>query len=219
MCVIVIKPPNTGVSREDIEAMYKQNPHGVGISYYDPKEDMLVWRKGLTDWDEIEEIIKELYPIEAIIHFRYGTSGPNNAEMCHPFPIGEENRLSGESKQLFYHNGELKSFEPENNSPYSDAYIFWKDVINHIDIPLTKEIVKWFDDGINKMAIHTTEGIQTVGEYYDWNGLKVSNLKFTRFLFEKSKPRKVLSFIKWKIVLKSIDGIINGFTKLKNKIE
>ena len=57
MCVIVIKPPNTGVSREDIEAMYKQNPHGVGISYYDPKEDMLVWRKGLTDWDEIEEII------------------------------------------------------------------------------------------------------------------------------------------------------------------
>lgn len=219
MCVIVIKPANVGVSREDIEAMYKQNPHGVGISFYDPKKNMIIWQKGLTDLDKIEKIIKDLYPIEAIIHFRYGTSGPNNAEMCHPFPINEENRLNGESKEIFYHNGELKPFEPETESPYSDAYIFWQEVINKVNIPLDREVKKWFDDGINKMAFHTTKGIETVGEYYEWNNLKVSNLKFTRFLFEKSKPRKVLSFIKWKIVLRFIDGIINSFTKLKNKIE
>lgn len=219
MCVIVIKPPNTNISRRNIEAMYKQNPHGVGISYYNPKEDMIVWKKGLTDLDEIENIINKLYPIETIIHFRYGTSGPNNAKMCHPFPINEENRLQGKSKKIFYHNGELKAFEPEENSEYSDAYLFWKEVVNKVNIPLDKEVEKWFDDGINKMAFHTTEGIQTVGEYFEWDGLKVSNLKFTRFLFEKSKPRKVLSFIKWKIVLRSINGIINGFTKLRDKIE
>ncbi len=219
MCVIVIKPENTNISREDIEAMYKQNPHGVGISYLDKNKNLLIWQKGLTDWDEIEKIVNELYSVEAIVHFRYGTSGPNNAIMCHPFPINEENRLKGESEKLFYHNGELKPFEPEENAPCSDAYIFWKYVVNKIDLPLEKEVEKWFDDGINKMAFHTTEGIQTVGEYYDWNGLKVSNLKFTRFLFEKSKPRKVLSFVKWNIVLKSINGTINTFTKLKDKIE
>ena len=82
MCVIVIKPENTNISREDIEAMYKQNPHGVGISYLDKNKNLLIWQKGLTDWDEIEKIVNELYSVEAIVHFRYGTSGPNNAIMC-----------------------------------------------------------------------------------------------------------------------------------------
>lgn len=217
MCVIVIKPPNTSISREDMEAMYKQNPHGVGISFFDPDKNAISWVKGLTNEDEIFNIIEKLYAVETIIHFRYATSGPINQLLCHPFPIGEENRCSGYSNSLFFHNGEIKSFEPTDpNASYSDAYIFWQQVINKVDIPLSNELKNLFDDGINKMVFHTVDGIDLLGEFFPWNGLKVSNLKFTRFLFEKSKPRKVLSFCK-RMVLKVLDGIIKFFTIIRNK--
>jgi len=220
MCVIVIKPANMSISREDMDAMYEQNPHGVGISYYDSNKNKLIWIKGLSNKDEISEIIQKLYSIEAIIHFRYATSGPITKELCHPFPIGEKNRLKGESDALFFHNGEIKSFEPTEDEPeFSDAYIFYEQIVNKVDIPFSKEIKGLFDDGINKIIIQTTEyGIDTVGEFYKWNGLKVSNLKFTRFLFEKTKTRKVLSFCKEK-TLQAIDGIIWVFTKIKEKIQ
>ena len=220
MCVIVIKPPNTSIKREHLEAMYKQNPHGVGISYYDPTLNKIKWVKGLTDQDEIFKIVEDLYPIEAIIHFRYATCGPINKEMCHPFPISEENALSGESDAIFFHNGEIKSFEPTDpNAEYSDAYLFWKQIINKVDLPLSEQIKNLFDDGINKIVIHSVDdGIDTVGEFFPWNGLKVSNLKFTRFLFEKTKVRKILSFCK-RMTLKVLNGIIGGFTWIKEKIE
>lgn len=220
MCVIVIKPANLGISREDMDAMYEQNPHGVGISYYNPEKNKIIWFKGLTDRDEIFNIIEKLKHLEIIVHFRYATSGPITKELCHPFPIREENRLSGESDAIFYQNGEIKAFEPIEDDPeFSDAYIFWLQVINKLDIPLSKEIKEYLNDDINKMIIHnTTNGIDTIGEFYPWNGLQVSNLKFTRFLFEKTKIRKVLSFCKG-ITLKIIDTFIKGLTKIKEKIE
>ena len=114
MCVIAFSPKGVDIpTQKQIKDMWEHNPDGAGYAYVN-KKGKVVYRKGFMTLDSL---LKDLEAPERFkstnfaIHFRIGTSGKNDRETCHPFPLstsfGDLRKTEGETDSVLFHNGVL----------------------------------------------------------------------------------------------------------------
>ena len=104
MCLLIAKPAGIALPAdwEDICSLASEaNPDGVGFSIATPDTRPKIFRS--ISIDSIDFAAKSakhcLTEVDAIIHFRFGTSGGTKKELCHPFQIYDGS--------AFAHNGIL----------------------------------------------------------------------------------------------------------------
>lgn len=89
MCIAIAKKITGTITDEAMKNSFAKNPHGAGFAYVNP-EGKVVVRKG---WFTLDDFVAAYRKAEAefgkdspfLLHFRWATCGPKNAENCHPF--------------------------------------------------------------------------------------------------------------------------------------
>lgn len=138
MCLLIVKPE--GVELTDVESLCHDandsNPDGFGIAYAGQKIKIV---KGMIEVDEQIKALNKLGSQEAIIHWRFGTSGSRSKTNCHPFEIADGT--------VFAHNGIM----PIVSLPgLSDTHTVCRSVKTHDELVLA--LSKHVGTG-NKFAI------------------------------------------------------------------
>lgn len=167
MCVLVIVKAGQNLpSREDLMAMHRANPHGMGFA------SKSMHYKGMN----FERFYNRLQFVPKdegiIIHFRYATHGSVCAKNCHPFKKG---------KIWFAHNGIL-DIAPHDDM--TDSETAFRDIL----YPVAKEYglhsieLGYVVDeiiGYSKFAFLDKHGdIRTFGHFQEYHGYLCSNLNF-----------------------------------------
>ena len=99
------------VSKEQIEAGFKENPWGAGLAWIDNDKDgpLVRWKKGISTVEEVIDIYKGIKDgTPHVLHFRIPTEGLEDIELTHPFPISETADIEFEGSTrglLLFHNG------------------------------------------------------------------------------------------------------------------
>lgn len=189
MCVIVIKPSDVQISQQTIRNCWTANPHGAGLSYV--KNKTVVIEKGFMKVEDLIERVRFLQKMELIIHFRYATHGLRDAGNCHPFPISTENADLRATKLktpiALHHNGVI--YEVADDKILSDSQVFIRDVLSDYtdeEIECDSTVVRTMMATFSKFALMFANGkIATVGNFYEYDGMRVSNLNFNRYNYEE----------------------------------
>lgn len=118
MCVAIVVPERTTVSRDTLTKAWAGNPDGGGFAYV--KDGEVVISKGHMRFSEFMEAYSRARADNPdtpfIIHFRIRTHGATDAERTHPFVVGTE------GKAALIHNGILACVEDDDVK--SDTQIF-----------------------------------------------------------------------------------------------
>ncbi len=135
MCIIIVKPPNTFVSRQELKEAFRVNGDGAGLMYNDNGQVKIFkgWFAFRKFYKRLRELERGLRHSTFVIHMRIGTSGERNSENCHPFRI---------SPGLgFVHNGIMRTL---GDKVRSDTREFAEDILCHLpdDWLHREEIVK-----------------------------------------------------------------------------
>lgn len=102
MCVIIVKPANETLSEEDLKSCYKNNPDGIGWMY--AEDGKVIADKFIPNsFEEVQEVFDKLHSIDAVIHFRYLTTGDLSVPHCHPFRVLRKGRRTPD--MFMMHNG------------------------------------------------------------------------------------------------------------------
>lgn len=170
MCVLcVVKHGSPLPSRQDLLAMHRANPHGMGFV------SKSLHYKGMN-FEKFYNRLQFVPKDEAIIiHFRYATHGSVCAENCHPFRKGS---------MWFAHNGIL-DIKPRGNM--TDSETAFQDIL----YPMAKEYGIFSDElaatvneiiGYSKFAFMDKSGdIMMFGDFKKYHGYWCSNLNFVRY--------------------------------------
>ena len=99
MCLLVVKPEGYLIADllDLCHDAHNANTDGFGIA--SRSGERIVVRKGMIQPDAQAKAIRKLGTVEAIIHWRFGTSGSRDKLNCHPFVLADGS--------VFAHNGVL----------------------------------------------------------------------------------------------------------------
>lgn len=182
MCIIAIKQPDLPMIPDDtIRYMFARNRDGAGVMW--TLDNKVHIRKGFMTVDSYLDFLhsREWSGIPVILHMRIGTSGLNNAENCHPYPIRKKNFTAGTCDLAMAHNGVLHEYTPPRGSIINDTQVFINDVINQLPKKFleNKAIRKLLgtEIGSNRIVFLDKEGkITKFGSWVtDENGYVYSN--------------------------------------------
>lgn len=186
MCIIAIKPKGKKmIDRHTIETMFGNNPDGAGYMYYDVDAKKVRIVKGFMTCNSLLKSLnkKDLTNTNVVIHFRIGTSGLNDKNNCHPYPIYDNNNINCLTDIALAHNGILKGYEPHKDSKINDTQVFIRDVLKPLktgwqnDKDKTGLINKLI--GTNKFAIlDKNNKVTLIGDFISENGYIYSNTSF-----------------------------------------
>ena len=189
MCVIVAKP--AGIPMPDtskIEDMWYTNPDGAGFMY--AKDGTVYIRKGFMDLDDFLDAIddladrNDLTSLPVVMHFRITTHGGTRPENCHPFPISDSvgvlSKPECRTKLGVAHNG-IIPITPRKDISDTMEYIISQLAPLHRAVPAfyrDKDLMQMIYNAVrSKLAFLTDKGeIYTVGDFYEKDGIKYSNL-------------------------------------------
>ncbi len=96
----------------------RRNTDGAGVAWQDTHDGVAVvrWRKGITDVEEVIEMVRQGMPHPYMIHFRKKSSGEIDPSLTHPFPLEDDVPLALEgytTRGVLAHNGTWVSWERE----------------------------------------------------------------------------------------------------------
>lgn len=111
MCLAIYKPGGVIVPSDAYRNGFASNSHGAGFSYVE--DGKLVTVKGLFTFDDFWRAFQPHENKQAIVHFRFATSGLRDNDNCHPFEISSDTAM--------IHNGVL-SIERNVNPDRSDTW-------------------------------------------------------------------------------------------------
>lgn len=174
MCVIVYKKENINISQDIIEKCYRKNPDGAGIAI--KRENTFEVFKGLFSPQEVWNNVQNNMDTEMIIHFRLGTSGLKNSDMCHPFPIKKRirNRAHFKCSDLLFHNGVLTEYSWPGDK--SDTYIFSKILAKVNEFDQLYLLEKYISS--NRFVYIKNAFPMLLGKWEEKNGIYYSNLRW-----------------------------------------
>lgn len=173
MCIIAIKPRGEKMfSRDQLYTMFRSNPDGAGLMYYDEELKTVVIEKGFMTFDNLMTYLSahNFTSTSVILHFRIGTSGAFNKLNCHPNPVYGKNSIRCFTSLGMAHNGILKGFEPRKREGVNDTQVFIREYIrtlekNFLKHRYTKERIKK-KIGTNKLAFLDDKGkITLIGDF------------------------------------------------------
>jgi len=190
MCIIAVKPANIPLPTDKfIDDNWVENPDGAGIMFIKHGTKEVTMIKGFMEKKDLINSIKENKLTEAdllIIHFRWATSGKKNAPATHPFIIDKDKSISysttfvSEHDLFFAHNGVIS--ELNNNHDESDTQIFATQFLPHISVKdiynndVIRQMISKFIDGSRLVFLHAKYGVTLIGQWHDYNGLKLSKM-------------------------------------------
>ena len=207
MCVICYVPRGVLLpKKETIKAMWDKNPHGAGVMYKTPKNEVF-YKKGYFDFEEFYDDLVKISDraVEIGIHCRIATSGGINNEMCHPFPLStKESRLRSLfgnqcSEPIIMHNGIINinllntlsdtcSYIVKRLYPrylYNKTFMFNDNVVKNIE----NEI------GSSKLLIMSQFPTKMIGNWQkDNDGCFYSNLYFKPFDYSNYYSRRSMRY-------------------------
>lgn len=175
MCVLCVCKAGHGLpSRDDLWAMHRANPHGMGFA------SKSIHYKGMsfeTFYNRLQFVPENE---NIIIHFRYATHGSVCAKNCHPFKRGS---------LWFAHNGIL-DISPKGDMTDSET------AFNDILYPVAKEYGVRSDEmkytvadiiGGSKFAFLDKKSgdVSLYGNFQEYHGMLCSNLNFLRYTYRE----------------------------------
>lgn len=148
------------------------NPHGGGMSWIN-KDGLVEWIKGkkMSPRNVMKIIKNQKIKLPIIIHYRIATHGAINSMLCHPFPLGieEKNSEHGVSdKGVLFHNGIWDDY-----SELAMKLCMSRDVKIPEGDMSDSSIMAWIASNIGlnflefteeKVTVMTPKGIQKFGE-------------------------------------------------------
>ncbi|MBT9164382.1 MAG: hypothetical protein DDT23_00377 [candidate division WS2 bacterium] len=171
----------------------KRNKDGIGLAYLNSR-GFVEFEKGIS----LEKALAIYERIESpgFIHFRLASSGSVCPELCHPFPLGGDLRLSGTVKEVIAHNGIWGGWERYLISYYMQKKIEVPPATLMSDTRLLAMIIK--DCGRNvldylevgRVAILDKDGIYLYGEWNESGGYYDSERAYKQYpyLFKEQHP-------------------------------
>ena len=176
MCVICIIPKGVELpTRDELTAMYRCNPDGMGFC------TPTVQYRGLSFSKFLNKLRKRDINEPCIMHFRLATHGSVKPSNCHPF-------YDGSTGTYFAHNGIL-SVTPKGDM--TDSEFAFKRILvpcikrNGIHSPEFAFIVSAII-GYSKFAFMQGENVCLHGSFIERNGRMYSNLRFLPFVASHS---------------------------------
>ena len=126
MCIIIYKPLEKTIDKEELKACWKRNDDGAGYSYV--SDGKIVIHKELRKFERFWKHYKETIvdtnlekKKKIILHFRIKTSGNVDLKNIHPYRISNDVVLA--------HNGVITNIDVPLNSEYSDTYLLCKTIL------------------------------------------------------------------------------------------
>lgn len=97
MCIIIVKPYGKKIPHNHLQEAFNRNRDGAGVAYTTGKGVTI--KKGYFDFNHFMRKCGKYNreDVSAIFHFRITTHGGTRAELCHPFPITNDD---GDIKKL-----------------------------------------------------------------------------------------------------------------------
>ena len=182
MCVILYAKQKELLKDGILEAAWEANPDGAGAAIV--KGDWFYIRKGFMKLEWLKKWLEGVDPKEEIIlHFRLATHGGVSPVLTHPFPLTRNLRkllaLELETKEIIVHNG---IFRYEHIREWlSDTAEVAKFLATHEKNKVPEKIRNG-----SRVIIGRNGKLTFQGTWYDYKGLKVSNLNFTYKPYWKS---------------------------------
>ena len=123
MCLLVVCQPNSTPKREELQAGACRNPHGFGFAIV-ANDKIISWRsmsakKTINKFLQLRSQYPDGY---AMWHARLATHGVKNESNCHPFVVGNDERV------YLAHNGVL-DVKIHANDRRSDTRVFAEDIL------------------------------------------------------------------------------------------
>ena len=151
MCLAIYKPVGEYIPENYLENGFEMNSDGAGFAYRNG--DNIVIEKGFFRFESFIKAWRRVSAKQALIHFRWATSGKKDIDNCHPF-------IFNKGKYVMIHNGVLSHrTEPEK----SDTVCFVQDVLEPMSKtygfnPKTKSILEKHIGRGNKIAVMSKTG-------------------------------------------------------------
>lgn len=172
MCVIIHKEKDVNISLETLQDVIDTNPDGLGVTFWDKKENSWSTVKYLTPRrKDLKRVLSVIENTEAIIHARIATSGGVTASNIHPF-IGKRYTL--------FHNGIISSLNGILNK-YSDTRLLHK-LIEQFELKQAIELLKNLATNSQSKFVlidNKNNVVYRIGNFQTYNKLWCSNLYFT----------------------------------------
>lgn len=188
MCVIVLQPTGSYISKEVAQACWKTNPDGGGFAFFND-EGMHIQKYMTFDefWPAFEQARSLHRERDFLLHFRIATHGTVDVTNVHPFPVDDSTVLA--------HNGIISSV-PDYKDGRSDTRVFIDEVIPELpdrwfaNAYVRDMVGSWI--GGSKFAILTPNSWHIVNEQKGvWdNGMWFSNMYHVKPKVTYSFPRK-----------------------------
>lgn len=170
MCLIIHKPANVVLTKEQLEPVYDRNSDGFGLMYLekDTVKTVKILPKNIS---QVMETLEPHMNKELGIHFRMQTHGKINLENAHPYQIFNKEEGAPFDAYLM-HNGVLGSFTT-NTTEHSDTYNFIEEFIKPLiksdgySIVNTTTFQRLLDEKIsssNRLLILTDKGFTIINE-------------------------------------------------------
>jgi predicted glutamine amidotransferase len=151
MCVIIDKPANKSLNKDDVSNAYWYNSDGFGYMCVDDDGRLFTDKFLPQNPDEVLDVLTDLHDVNAVLHFRYNTRGKTSVEMAHPFTILDIDK--GDPIDLaMVHNGTLSKYGDKDtsdtfmfleqelkpilksNPEYVDSQIFWETIADVAEV-------------------------------------------------------------------------------------
>ena len=192
MCVIICKRAGLALPSEEVlRKCWNHNSDGFGLAFNDPKDNRVTIYKGAMTLSHAYKIIGRVpkpKKRDMIFHFRIATQGKVAPENCHPFPLTPKIRWLKELNVLtpvaIAHNGVInvnpdgkKGYKGGKSDELSDTQVFIQHYLSGLGTSLLNKQVMKLIHGFagGKFAILTQQGIRTIGEFEEEDGLLFSN--------------------------------------------
>lgn len=226
ICIIWIKNKGLGLpSKEVIETMCENNPHGNGFCYAENGE--VVIKKGFMDFDSYYKALNEIPNIEDINligHCRITTHGSTSVGNCHPFPLTNKvkdlKKAEIKTDVAIIHNGIIRSVEADNKNDLSDTMTYIKDrlynrYVNNSTFMNSKFELDEIQKEIgSKMVIMNNDGeYHIIGDFNtDENGYIYSNFSYVPYDYTKYYNDYLYDYEEQNATIYDKDFIILEFT-------
>ena len=188
MCVIAFSPKGVDIpSEQQIKKMWEHNPDGAGYAYVN-KKGKVVYKKGFMS---LAELLAEFEAPERFkntnfaIHFRIGTSGKNDQETCHPFPVsncfGDLRKTNGEADSVLFHNGILSKGGMANPlaSDTQDFVIAMYPLFKKFNKSKTRDyFIEELIEGSRLLVLYKNNAFKMYGKWEQDGDIWVSNLSY-----------------------------------------
>lgn len=189
MCIIIAKPFGVDLpTLEILENCFTSNRDGIGFAF-NKTGDKPVISKGFANVKKLTRMI-DTFNIgkghNLLIHFRFATHGMKDQGNCHPFPLvhnfEDMRRLHCACDTAITHNGVFGGLPASDK--YSDTMKFISgvlsspEIINNIESPAVKELVKGYCGHSSKLAFLRAGGLTTIGGFEEDKGIYYSNTQY-----------------------------------------